>query len=546
MKVLKEHINKLSYFTIFLISIIVIIIMSSLSKYNSFWGDDIYFSIYGIYENIFSCLVEKGYLQTHGGSYIGLFLNKFLSFGLPNLLHIHPADFVRDYLGIIKGLITVITLLSISLISTINNKTKKFFSLVYLFVSIYFFICVYQSSTWVPFINYNFYRYFFSFFFLSLFLKNTYESLLSENIKNSKKSIIITSICGFILGTSIEISFFTAITLFFLILFYNFILKFIQKNQFRFNLGANFYIPNLFLLIATSLFTSSSGFKEVAETRGMSELSFNLSEFLPLYVKTCFLNEWFYWLIFIICIIFAYKISKNNNEPNQILLPIFYLISLLTVMFSLILCGKTCTMANHQNLTFFVEHINIIFLYKMSLLFPILLLLSYICCAEIKYKKIFITCILILITCYEFICVLNKDNISYWKDRANFFIKIQKQLYVSEKIAKFYLLRNEKPIIYHKEDTWFLCNSEIECMSGDNLDSFGAYFFKIHNLEQIKEFGYCRQENSIENFYNLGGVFTKQELENLKFKNLLNNEFIFENKFDDIMTVEEIYQQLEI
>lgn len=90
------------YICLFSIAVFIICFFTDLSRYCSFWGDDSFYAVYShAYETYFDCLFGD-VRNEHGGYYIGLFLCKFLSFGLPNLLGIHPADFVGIGHGFIR------------------------------------------------------------------------------------------------------------------------------------------------------------------------------------------------------------------------------------------------------------------------------------------------------------------------------------------------------------------------------------------------------------------------------------------------------------
>ena len=131
MKIFKNNCNTTYNLGFLIISLIVIFLIFYIQNFSTFWGDEIYFSIYNIEENIFSCLFDSKYLQMHGAGYIGMFLSKFLSSGLPLKLNLHPSDFIHNEFGIIKGILTVITLLSICSISKMFNKSKGFLLSIY-------------------------------------------------------------------------------------------------------------------------------------------------------------------------------------------------------------------------------------------------------------------------------------------------------------------------------------------------------------------------------------------------------------------------------
>ncbi|MBQ8762281.1 MAG: hypothetical protein IJZ26_03135, partial [Clostridia bacterium] len=181
-----------SLLVIFLSALIVPIIVY-LTFYGSFWGDDIYFSHYTHGENLFGCLVEEEFAQQHGGRYIGMFLGKFFSFGLPNMLGIHPAEFIGPYQGVIKGILIVITLLLLTNFIRLVNKSKLLYLSIFFILTAYFFYSIYSSNTWVPYITYNYYRYCVSLLFLGYFFNFMFENLLKKARKIKIKKLILAS-----------------------------------------------------------------------------------------------------------------------------------------------------------------------------------------------------------------------------------------------------------------------------------------------------------------------------------------------------------------
>lgn len=78
------------------------------------------------------------------------------------------------------------------------------------------------------------------------------------------------SLCGFTIGTSIEIVIFVSLFLSVIIFSYNCIIFLFSGykniNHLKFNLDNKFYIPVLVMFIGAFLFTSSEGFKQVANS----------------------------------------------------------------------------------------------------------------------------------------------------------------------------------------------------------------------------------------------------------------------------------------
>lgn len=152
---IKNNNYKFVYLSVAFVSIILIILMMFLTKYCCFFGDDFYYSIYIKNEKYFDCLFGASRFG-HGGYYIGLFLTKFLSFGLPNLLHIHPSEFINRGHSLFRSVFTAITLLYMSKFICFSKNLKYLFLSAFCFITAYFFF--YGLGSGVFIINYNWYR----------------------------------------------------------------------------------------------------------------------------------------------------------------------------------------------------------------------------------------------------------------------------------------------------------------------------------------------------------------------------------------------------
>ena len=313
-------------------------------------SDDFYYARYEPHEGYFKSLDIINFY--HGGGYLGLFLCKFLSTGLPILLNIHPSDFISYGEGPLRAILTIFILLSFLKFFTYYNKSKLLFFALFIFLNMYTLFHGLQCFIYNE--NYAWYRYFFSLFFYGCFWIYMNQQIFSntENNDSSPKitSVILASICGYIIGTSSEIVFFSSLMTCGLLIIYNYTInimailnKNIEKNILKYSINNFFCIPILFLLTAITLFTTSKGYNEVASDRGMSNIHItieNIKEFTQLYINKVFLDEIYIHIIFLILIISSFIFAKKQNKIKNIFLPIFMYISTLTVLYSLILCGK--------------------------------------------------------------------------------------------------------------------------------------------------------------------------------------------------------------
>ncbi len=346
----------------------------------------------------------------------------------------------------------------------------------------------------------------------------------------------MASFCGYVLGTSIEISFFLSAFLVVLLIGYNLIIKIcskITKKDIKFskyNLDKRFYIPSLFLFIAIFLFASNEGFKQVASDRGMANISISqdiLVEFWNLYINSCFSSLTIYWMIFTLLMITSFFFAIKKNEIKKVIFPLLLQVSILAIMFSLVLCGKTYDEMTRDR--FYLHHANIIFLYKMLILYPILIYFSYVLKNIRKYiKKVFPILILITLIYYGIFTYVKfpsfkQKSIAYYKE----FNELRRNFYISEKMLRFYALKNEtaildKDIITNYCHTWILCGEENNYKDTKIISS---YYPRIYR-QDIKELGFKLEENAVEKFKKNGGSITEDELNNLNFSRLFDENYV--------------------
>ena len=509
--------SKLLLLTIFIISIAIVIFFKYLSQNSCFWGDDFLYPRYRMYEGYFDSFK---YTFGHGSGYLGLFLCKFFSFGLPAILHIHPNDFLCNGASIIRGVLTCLVLLSITILAVDKNKSKLLFLLIYLFTASYFFLNGLKSN--VILINYNYYRYFFSLLFYSVFWLYIYKNIISdEKFVINKKEIItllLMGFCGYVLGTSIEINFFISLMLAGLIIIYNLFFR-----RCKYKLNTCFYLPVGVLCCAISLFTESFGFKEVASDRGLSDINVTydiLKEFSQVYYRICFKEEVIYWIIFICIAVSAFIIAKKNNKIKLVIFPMLMQLSILTVMYSLILCGRTYDLNGRMIL--FLYHSNIIFLYKMLILIPLYMLFDYVI-SSAQIKKIEII-ILFLLLVGSVINILECKKLSMeFKSRLS---EHKKHQYMYEKIMRFYNLKGEKAKVPQEFLKEFDELNRSETHKSTQINSMNLIY--KDNLAYI--YGYEIVPDGLELFYIDGGTFSEEELSDIKFSLLYDNDYVLNKK----------------
>lgn len=548
-EILKKVNSVFFYVSIVTLSILFAFFIFYTSQYCCFFDDDTYYSTYRINEGIFDCLISN----SHGGKYFGQFLDKFFSVGLPCILRIHPENFLTSWHAIFRAISLVVILLTISKFSTIYEKSKNLYLIFFIFLIsiIISFILGYHRLVIV--VYYAYYRYCFSLLFFSIFLFFIFENIMQLNNNTSKLKLIFVSLCGYIVGTSSEIAFFTLLTLITLIITWNLIITFIARknnnllDSLKITLNHNFYVPVASFIAGVTLFVTSEGFKNVALDRGMGNINITYDLFKEFFI--IFLNNYIICIkvvliIFLLLFFVALYFAVKNKNLRPILFSIIYIISCFSVMFSLVLCGK-----NNCNETFFVEHENVLFLAKTLLLFPFAIILSYIYSSVKKYNKnlyIFYFIIILLlgytsVNCIPRIDIMNPD--SFWFNRLYY---KKSNNYIREKITRFYFIKNEPSIIPPELlDGWDNQLSDDNCIYEENISINNNYKRIYKEFPNISPY-ICISENAINQFYERGGYITKEELKTLDFNRLFDETYILNKKENKIYTPEEINEFIKI
>ncbi len=536
--------NNRFYILMLIISLIFIRVIVYLSRNCTLFGDDLSYGLYstGIFDTL-NPFSEVSAFKVHGGGYLCLFLTNFVNFHLPYMFNIHPNDFISAPHGVIKGIFYCLILLSVVNFSQIFKKSKLIYCLFYIFIFLYSVSLIINLNSFIISTNHAFYRYFFPLMFFSFFWSFIYKHIIFSNIKQNNFKLFLASVCAFIIGTSVEILFFSSAFLAMFIILYNLICRKFSKSN-LFNLNKNFYIPVIVLFSGVIAYTFSSGFKSVIDVRGMHEGALNLThlkEFCIIFFNTYIIPDIIIWIIFITVIIFSFYLGLRKNNLKKIIFPLIMLISVFSVMFSLVLCGKTY----YDEGEFWLAHPNIHVLYNVLILYPLLMLYSF--CSRYfnllkkdkKYLKTSIIILLILFSVYKIFNITENIPYSYCYNDTGLMAAAKKNNYIAEKIFRFYYLRNKKPYLPSDLNTmgesniryalWYrYCNENDNCC--DNSIFNANYYIRLYKNENAKVQQYCFIDDGYDEFYAQGGFFEKEELNNIKFQNLYEKDFIFSKK----------------
>ena len=117
---------------------------------------------------------------------------------------------------------------------------------------------------------------------------------------------------------------------------------------------------------------------------------------------------------------------------------------------------------------------------------------------------------------------------------------IRQKFYILEKIILFEHLKNSEIILPYdtvSEFHWEILADEYgEEMFTNHLD-------KIYKTKNLKDISLNYSDNAIEQFYSLSGNFGKKELEQIRFENLKNDEFVLAKQPDEF-SIEEMKEIL--
>ncbi len=531
--------NKIINSLIFIIAIFIISIVLYISLNHAFYGDDYTFGLLNYKEGIFDSLYKTAG-QEHGGGYFSLFLNKFLSFGLPYILHIHPADFICYGEGIIQGIITVLLCLSyVKFISESKNNKFLFLSLFAFFCIFYFYLIAYSRSYYSLTGVCTFYRYQLTLLFFNVFIYNIYKNITNPNNKFNIVNFIITIFASIFIGCNNELlAEITLITMFEITL-YNIIIKIIswkkkEIKSFLLNLNIVFWMSFATLIISTILFATSVGFSGLISYRivpNYNEILINASEFLQEFIKLYFKNAELWWIIFIIILVLAIKKAYKKSELKEVFIAVFIQLGNIITIISLAIGGKTL------GETFWLFRPTIKFSFLMIFLIVLLMITDNIIKSAVpktKTKLIYgLISILIILSILiapklKYLTTLNKTDVS---------IVYKKFAYIGEKMLRFYYLKNETPYLinfdykkYANEDypslyskTDFVKTPDL--CTKENLYTL-TYYPKIYKDNKSIELGLCYSDDALERFYKKGGQFNKEEFEPIIFSRLLDDDFV--------------------
>ena len=306
-------------------------------------------------------------------------------------------------------------------------------------------------------------------------------------------------------------------------------------------MSKSFILMFLVLSFAVFSFVSSSGFKEVSMSRGLSNILITkdlLQNFINQYIQLYFLDEIVYWILFIILFVVNIVIAYKKQEIRKLVLPFLLQISILGTIFSLIFCKET-----YYTGGFWLVHNHIRFIFLMLIMYPMLMFFSYFVKSLILkynnhfYKKriinyfVLILVILSIVFMTSLYKTINNNKYRYFYNKTTNLRIFNYQL---EKIFRFYYLKNEVPYLpgyINDRDIYRFKKPTGEFCFIDNYNNFlQAYYANIYKDTNVYNLIYCVSDKAIEKFYENGGTFTEEELKSIKFSRLFDENFVLNKK----------------
>ena len=186
----------------------------------------------------------------------------------------------------------------------------------------------------------------------------------------------------------------------------------------------------------------------------------------------------------------------------------------------------------------------------MLLLIPFGIMLSYVfqyIFKNNKYHSLIISCLAVIL--FSFVSInlfYSKNLIQNLNTSEDFLLKQKQENYIWDKITRFYYLNNKTAVLPKK----FIFG---EIPYKNNMDDitncfyernqFNVNYHKIYKTSPNVSPYICIKDNAIDEFYNIGGYITKEELNKLDFNRLFDEQYVLKpttNNKDEKYTISEL------
>lgn len=454
------------------------------------------------------------------GRYIATFINSVCSETMPVFFNIHPNDFngmITNHLKAFSFLLLVLLLtVSAFLFKKRENSFFKMFfanfaSLIF-FVSI--FVILYSNQYFLSYEflqNTIFFEYPMAFLFYIPFW-SVVIFLYTKKITKIKKSTVflIFALC-FLVGISIEeLNFATFVSLSVLSL-----ILFIRRKNFNLEKKNLLFIFYLDLVYAVSLFLYYIKGNDSITDYGAYNFFEYIQNIFPLFAKIffkLFIIHNSKLLIPIIVVLFLiFKFSKEKESRKFVSIILINIFSIILYHFLTFFMGYSCP--GFIDTIFYVTYPKFIMLYKISLIFYLLLSIGYLTdeVLKISLKQ---QDLLKIIICLSPMLLFNKftlfiENIKLFTDEQK---EYKKYTYIAEKIAL-------KPTY----GEYIVLPAELTEKTLRHSIISKEWLFDYYIFLHPKEFSEKKDILFSDDEKIDMSIFSEEELKELKFSNLLKN-----------------------
>lgn len=533
-------------------------------------GDDIWVGFYGDFKYIF--------LTPEHGRFIQSLQMKSLCLWIPKLLHIHPnsMSFVNSIAVSVN--IAIVCFISAMFVN-LGQKKTKLIPLLALGIFLFYFSSLvrYTGVQEIQSLTFHF-AYVFGLAMFLGFLLVFGELLFSQKIF-SKKTVIFCSIFSFLAALSDAYAYIGIISVFFAfcVAAFMIVLQTLQNHNFVDNFKN--FCKKYYALISVSVCFFIGGIISIATTIPMDgdrfiennfvcSLSNFYNLFLPQFMEACIFKHLFSIVLFLI--LFTIVLFKSDKDLKNIFYPLFLVSGIFGFFFMLFFGG---TEKFYEIGKFWIWHNDLQIIFKMVLLTVDIVLFG-ILMKITPYKKIISIVMLIIVYLslfllpeiirdYTFIHqrTTTAKPIMYMAEKMYLFYTYNEETAVlpisalkQYNASTFYLLSyfehsEENDILYYKNAGYYLVDIlEIENYEDRNkykaveetvkkLEFYPHWFRltyipKIYNLsvDSCVKYRFDDDEKAMKKFYDKGGTFTVEELEQLNFSKLLDKDFVLNKK----------------
>ncbi len=451
------------------------------------------------------------------GSYLTYYIDLFMTWKLPKLLHIHPQDFVCTYGAVFRSILFVLFCYFLSLLTFINNKRTILHSVIFLIC--YFAVWAGISRNFHDIVNFAaFSRMYIPFIFFALFWVGYSKYFINVyDAHKPTRDFYFLCIIAFILGSVFEVTTVISVLGCLLVILYNKI-NHIKNTKFV-------ILPFIFLLLGAYILFSNTEFLMHCQTKSHFEnyngVIINLKQykdFFYIYYKEIIKANWICYIIIIFSTMFGFIIDKSEKSVRIEWLSLFLTIGFLMFFILLIFMGKT----NYDG-GWWVEHWGLKGTIRFCLLVPVFLSVSTIV-HKIQYKNL--TSFAAIVAFLVLILVLvSQRYLALYQNIIDFTYNRRVAFYKSEKTA-LYQFYKENNIVYVP------MVNPIEI-----IDTYPYYYVAVYKIpkKQISIFyKSVKDANKVDNIKALFDkypelkkcIFTEQELKELKFSRLYDKDFV--------------------